>query len=541
MLSIGRAFAWDLLGKDRYWLLPMLGYLLLLALAVQLCPAGTFEVERHQQIVGWLSMPLGCGVLMLLMVFSDAERADLLAPASGYPRRRFTWPLPTPVLAAWPLALGSLSVILYWLALAGLIVRPVGIDLPLGSVAVFLAALLAWVQALLWTPFPLPWLRLLVGAPLLFGLVLVAALAVVYEVPPAVSLTVSALLLPAGYAAAAAGLRRARHGDFTVRRWSWSRARADSVDKPPFALPGDALRWLGWQRVGMWMPVMTALTITPILLIILITGQLNLLEFQTRAFVGSMYFALPLLAAAAGMSSGNYHTHKQDAVPLPAFLGARPVTTPQLLAARFRVAADSMLLTCALCGVLFVLFLPFSPVGTQIAQWARALVDAQGYQGVLLLVLAVLALPLLMIRAVFNHLWINLTGRPWVLTTMIFAALGTLVAMAIFGSSYLPNPEMQAALQAVAPWLIGGLLTLKLGLGAVIVRALLSRRLLFARTFRRLAAAWLAGAGVLIALSFWLTPPEFVSPLLVSAATLLLLPLVRLGLAPLALEWNRHR
>src|SRR5579884_2907963 len=123
MLTVGRAFAWELLGKHRFWLPPVVGYLLILAVAVQLCPAGTFEEQRSKAILAWLSLPLWQLVGGLLMIFSDAERTDLLARASGYPLRRLTLPLPTPALAAWPLGLGALCMALYWLALGGLILR----------------------------------------------------------------------------------------------------------------------------------------------------------------------------------------------------------------------------------------------------------------------------------------------------------------------------------------------------------------------------------------------------------------------------------
>ena len=45
-----------------------------------------------------------------------------------------------------------------------------------------------------------------------------------------------------------------------------------------------------------------------------------------------------------------------------------------------------------------------------------------------------------------------------------------------------------------------------------------------------------------VALALWLLPPEIDSPLTIGLSAVVLgLPLVRLGLAPLALEWNRHR
>jgi hypothetical protein len=52
----------------------------------------------------------------------------------------------------------------------------------------------------------------------------------------------------------------------------------------------------------------------------------------------------------------------------------------------------------------------------------------------------------------------------------------------------------------------------------------------------------LAAAAALLGLCFWLVPAAVCPPLTAAAvAMLLLLPLVRLGLAPLALDWNRHR
>ena len=102
--------------------------------------------------------------------------------------------------------------------------------------------------------------------------------------------------------------------------------------------------------------------------------------------------------------------------------------------------------------------------------------------------------------------------------------------------------EAQTALVEVVPWLIGVGLALKLGAGVLVTRALLRRRLLAPRTVARLAAAWVAAAAALVGLSFWLMPAEVYSPAVVAgAAVLLVLPLVRLGLAPLALDANRHR
>jgi membrane protein YdbS with pleckstrin-like domain len=61
------------------------------------------------------------------------------------------------------------------------------------------------------------------------------------------------------------------------------------------------------------------------------------------------------------------------------------------------------------------------------------------------------------------------------------------------------------------------------------------------RTLVSLALAWLSAAAIIVALTLWLLPEFEMRWVAAGGAILLLLPLVRLGLAPLMLAWNRHR
>ena len=72
-------------------------------------------------------------------------------------------------LAGWPLLLGAVTVALLWLGLAGLILPHTGWPVPVLWPTVTLLALLAWVQALMWFPFPLAFLRI-VAAALVWGI-----------------------------------------------------------------------------------------------------------------------------------------------------------------------------------------------------------------------------------------------------------------------------------------------------------------------------------------------------------------------------------
>ena len=57
----------------------------------------------------------------------------------------------------------------------------------------------------------------------------------------------------------------------------------------------------------------------------------------------------------------------------------------------------------------------------------------------------------------------------------------------------------------------------------------------------RLVGVWLAGVGGLFAVLCWLVPCDVAPWYVLASCAVLAVPLVRIGLAPLAVAWNRHR
>ena len=94
-----------------------------------------------------------------------------------------------------------------WVAWAGAVLRPAGMKVDLVWPAVLTAALVAWLQALVWWPFPFRFLRVVVAAPVIAATIALApAFALALETPP-VAVAAGAGRAPSG------GLRRRR-------RWS---------------------------------------------------------------------------------------------------------------------------------------------------------------------------------------------------------------------------------------------------------------------------------------------------------------------------------
>ena len=102
--------------------------------------------------------------MYFLAVFSFGLAGDLAARQSIYPARMFTLPVTTAALAGWPMLYGTAAMASLWVATA-LLARAGRREstLPLIWPALLAAAFLAWTQALMWMPYGLPGLRVIVA------------------------------------------------------------------------------------------------------------------------------------------------------------------------------------------------------------------------------------------------------------------------------------------------------------------------------------------------------------------------------------------
>ena len=91
------------------------------------------------------------------------------------------------------------------------------------------------------------------------------------------------------------------------------------------------------------------------------------------------------------------------------------------------------------------------------------------------------------------------------------------------------------------PWIVAGLMCVKMSVAAWIATHLYHSRLVSDRTFVTGAAVWLVAVLALYALLVWLVDTPLVARYFLLLVAILAIPLARLSAAPLALAWNRHR
>jgi hypothetical protein len=545
MHSVGRAFLWEFWRRYRILTSLALAYFFVLLLVVHSMPSTeTGWTMEPSDMIGW-TVPLWGIIVLLVATFGQVENGDILARGSPFPRRLFTVPVRTTALVGWPMAIGATILALAWLLLDAFFLRARAPEnaVPLYWPAVFLAALLAWWQALIWSPYPLIALRIFVAVPVLGAMVTGAALGHAYRVPSLMLMAVSAALVPAGYLIAVVGVARARRGDVPVWNWPFFHERAGpAAQRPAFASAAEALHWLDWRRNGYVLPFLIALMLVPELGTLLFFGAGELPELTTGMFLLSVVTIGPLMAAAAGASLGNTRTWGPASYAMPAFTAARPIASAEIIAAKFHVALRVFLYTWTISLAWIAVMVPLTQIGTTLAGWARQVSEIEGIHGGLLLGFGLLALTVFSLKAMLDHLCIGLSGRIWVNIAWGFAFMVAAIGLTFLIRWITLHPEWHDDLLAALPWLAGLALALKLGLGMLVAWIAQRRGLVAPQTAMRFVVAFIAAAAALFALAFWLTPPQFCTPLLSGCiAVVVLLPLVRLGLAPLALDWNRHR
>ena len=251
------AIAWQLWSRDRWWITAAVVYFLAISMAAHLMPQGSV----WNAATWYLASPLAVGLLGLLAVFSYGSGMDLATCESGFPTRMCTLPMSSRALAGWPMLYGVMTLAVVWPAVALLIIRPRGVEVPLCWPAVAAAGFLAWFQVICWSGFGFPWLRLVVSVAVLGPYVILAVLGARYGVSEGVLAVLFAVQLPVAYGLAVVGVSRARRGD--VPDWRglvrWAGVAASSGPRRRFASAHEAQTWFEWRLSGHILPAQMCL------------------------------------------------------------------------------------------------------------------------------------------------------------------------------------------------------------------------------------------------------------------------------------------
>jgi hypothetical protein len=536
------ALSWELLARCRWWLALAAGLLVLLCLVGLAIP----ESWRSEQLGRWLvaaavlAAPLPAMGVVGSMVHAEGARFE--DGGSLFPIRFFTLPVPTVVLVAPPLVLGTLVLLVWWLVFAAFILRPWGADVPLLWPGLLAAAVLASLQALAWAPFPFPWLRAILLAVFVPGLVAGSLFLNQRATSPFVIIGSAFTVLLASYGTALIGVSRSRHGS-GVRGTSPAVSIGVALTRMelvPFHTALQAQEWLERRRLCWGFITLTLVCLGVTLPFMFVTDFIvrdvgpdhvgdALRLFGRSWFVIAQLPVLPLLISGAvgGSALGRLSSSAEFPHCSP-FVATRPMRTVDLVSAKFRTCAQGAIILWALMfleGALWAVCMG------RVSELAEYLVARAGSVPAALLVLTagVVILP------VISWLWL-VSGMG--VKIVRWSILEMVPPFFSFGVMLLPGLLIAHKLEPWRPVLgvvvMAGLLAKMLAV-CWIVRRLRQANLVHDRTIIWALIGWFALASVVLSIGFGLFG---IGPL-VAGFAVLLLPLARPLATPLALA--RHR
>lgn len=530
MRSPGLIFAWEFTRRHRWGFLAIAGYLLVVALLGVTEIAGTtHNALRSERFAFTVNVPGTFAALYMLALFSFGLSGDLAGRESIFPRRYFHLPVTTAALAGWPVFFAMLSIASLWIALSLIALRPAGVDIPLLWPAVFGAVFFGWTQALMWLPYPLRGMRVVVVVVLMTMIDAVVLIAMHFKLSNAAMLWLLAPQLPLCYGAAHRAVTLARRGHVPSWRLPFARTLA-LPDQRPFPSYQQAQSWLEWRQQGRSLPFLVSLLLPfELLLMVLFRDTPGLFIEVLLGVLFTPVFMATLVAAANNTSA------------LTTFMATRPLTNNQIIAAKLKATLGSTLVTWLLVAIAVAIALTVSNTASLVFDAVRYVARIVGTaRAGTAVTLAILILMASTWKQLVQSLYIGLTGREWVIKGSMFAMLGVLVAL-IMGVEWLTlKPGRTDRLINALPCILATLAVSKLSFSAAIARRLHSRRLFADRVFIAGAALWTAAVFAVFIVYRWLLWSPHVPGYLLMLLAILTVPLVRLSATPLALHRNRH-
>lgn len=545
MRSHGAAIGWQIQRQHRWGLIAIACYLIALSALRLLVSRQAVALDDPQTFAFAVIVPLSSTFMYLLAVFTFGITGDLIARESMYPARVFTLPVTSSALAGWPMLYGTATMAILWFATRLLAIWPADFEVPFIWPAVLAAAILAWMQALTWMPYPLRGMRVVVAVLVVVMIDVIVIPALHYNASELLMLAIVTPNLPFAYLTARHAVTQARRGE--VPGW-WSgeffTSRGRIVDVIPerrdrFRSPAAAQAWFEWRLHGRSLPVLTGILLPFELSFLFFFHETPAIVFETLvAVLLTPLFMAVFVAATFHKSNRN----RSDSYGMTSFIATRPLTSTSLIAAKLKVTIWSTAVTWLMVLVFIPIALRLSGTLPLVVDWANDLVQVVGKpHAIAFALIGFSALVASTWKQLLLSLCIALSGREWVVKGSVFLAVSFLAVIVPVAQWIISNNRLAATLWNALPWIIAVLVCLKIFTAIWIAIRLYDRRLLRERTLILGAAGWTVTVFLIYAMFVWLVSTLLIPSYFLALVAILAVPLARLSAAPLALAWNRSR
>ncbi|HMC53854.1 MAG TPA: hypothetical protein VKH19_01675 [Gemmatimonadaceae bacterium] len=549
-LSPPRAIAWEFTWRHRWGFLAVGVYLAVLAaiklvIVVRNVPVA-FDSEESFALA--VVVPITVSFVYLLAVFTYGLSGDLAARQSMYPARMFTLPLSNAALVDWPMLYGTTALVGLWILTRWLSVWPTEFSIPYVWPATLAAALVMWTQALVWMPYGLAGMRVIVSVVVLWVIDAIVLLALHFKAAEWVIVAITAPQIPVAYAIGRVAVARARRG--VVPQWRLpslasllsrvAPARGEQIEQVEHSSAGRAQSWYEWRCSGKSLAVWVAIILPLELVLLWAAGTSTTLVIVI--VLGALVTPV-IVAAFAGVSASSMggSGSARDGYGLSPFIAARPLTDAQLLSAKLRMTIRSTLFAWVIVLLAIPLALYSSGTWQTLRDWSRNVAAIIGVpRTVVLLGVVVAGMMLSTWRQLVQSLHFGLSGNPRLIKGSVFVSL---VLASLLGplAIWIVDTDRVGVVWSVMPVILALLVLAKMLAAGLVAARLVRERPLGDRALIAGALCWTSAVVALFALLAWLADTPHIPRYLVMLLAILSVPLARLSAAPLALARNRHR
>lgn len=558
MRSPAVAIAWEFGRRLRLGLVALAVYAVVTGTILFLRQKLGYQVslQNDEDLAFLVIVPVTTAFMFFLGVFTFGFTGDLQARESIYPARMFALPVTSKGLAGWPMFYGVAAMVVLFLTggrflswettgvLGRFKLQPWGIEAPLIWPSVLAAVFLAWTQALTWTAYGWRGLRVIVTVLWLITLDAVVFVAVEYRVREALMVAFLLPQLPLAYLAAWFAVSRARRGD--VPDWRGLPARLSRPfdifrrRREQFPAPARAQAWFEWRQHGRSLPVWV-LILLPFELALLFLAR-DEPEAMTNYTILGVLLTPPLMAGFVAASVSRSNPSGRDSYGVPAFTATRPLTSAALIAAKLKGTLWSTLVTWLVVLIAIPIGLALSGTLPVVVGRVNEGIEAFGAPRIVAaILLGLVALMTSTWKRLVHSLFLDLSGREWLIKSSVLLALSVLVVIWPIGRFVHDDRNVAAALLNALPWVLTVLACAKISTAFWIATRLYDLQLVSDRALVKVAALWLVAVLALYGLLVWFFSTPHVAGYFLLLIAILEIPLARLSAAPLALAWNRHR
>ncbi len=537
-------------------LLIVAGSGLALAALNWLTAADRSDREIAGMMLRLMLLPVGLAGAIL---FDYSQGVDLLSPASGCSHWILQQPVKSWKIAVVPVFIKTLWISACWLSFA-VSLRVMGVPVPLVTPCLFFSGAAIWLMVVAWKPLRRGWHRLvwlaiclitsygmlwlIMGSAHLEDLRWRTAAFIAAQVISAtlyVTAVLAALRVVVVARTATMGLV-AEHASQPAAVSQDATAYAEHVDASPL----QALAWNEFANIKLFALRTLLIGVLPG---ILIAGCLLPLNpaMVVLVLLGFGYLAGVSVCGGQDARSGTGST-------LPSHLLTSPLTSVQLAWTRAAVWL-SVVASVFSCVVFVFLLWSLWPNNRETwMQWATDQAVAigggmtPGATGLRLSAAIVLAAAVLAIGRLVAYWWVGMSGRKWFILMMtIVSAAMYLIPLALFLRWFMVQTqwsEVQQRLYSLLSWvpqMAAGLLTLKAVATAVVAAIGLQMRIVSSGIVAKLVGGWMMLVLLLAIVLATLIPYPEASFMACLCGVALALPLARVLVMPLMVDWNRHR